>query len=214
MAVTLPPWAVPLETACAAIAALLHPHGEVVLHDLATDTVVAIWNPLSGRAPGDPSLLDELPASWDERPVQGPYGRVLADGREIGSVSAVVPDAAGVARGLLCVNLDRSPLLDLAQALARVAAPVQERPPELFDRDWRERIALEVDGRLRERGLDRARLRRADRLALVADLDALGLFATRNAAEHAARALGVSRATVYALLKEARRADGPARLPA
>jgi len=185
-----------------------------VLHDLAADEIVALWNPSSGRAVGDPSLLDELPASWREQPVQGPYRKVLADGREISAVSAVVRDARGEPAGLLCINLDRTPLLDVAQALAALAAPTSPRPPELFDRDWREQIALVVDERLRERALDRRRLTRADRRGLVADLDARGLFATRNAAEHAARALGVSRATVYALLKEVRGADEPARVPA
>jgi len=209
-----PAWIGPVEGACAAIATLLHPHAEVVLHDLAADEIVALWNPSSGRAVGDSSLLDELPASWREEPVQGPYRKVLADGREISAVSAVVHDARGEPAGLLCINLDRSPLLDVAQALAGLAAPTSPRPPELFERDWREQIALVVDERLRERALDRRRLTRADRRALVADLDARGLFATRNAAGHAARALGVSRATVYALLKEVRGAGEPARVPA
>jgi aspartate/methionine/tyrosine aminotransferase len=43
-----------------------------------------------------------------------------------------------------------------------------------------------------------------ERRVLIAHLDESGLFATRNAASHAARALGVSRATVYTLLKEVR----------
>jgi predicted transcriptional regulator YheO len=199
-----PQWALRLETVCAAIAALLHPHAEVALHDLETDTIVGLWNPLSGRGVGEPSLLEELPESWRERPVQGPYRKVLADGRELSSVSALVHDASGRPAGLLCINLDRTPLLDVAALLAGVAAPVEARPPELFARDWREQIALLVDEYCRERGLDRRRLARADRRALVEQLDERGMFATRNAAEHVGRALGVSRATVYALLKEAR----------
>jgi predicted transcriptional regulator YheO len=47
-------------------------------------------------------------------------------------------------------------------------------------------------------------LTRVQRLELVRALDERGLFATRNAAAHAAGSLGVSRTTVYALLKEAR----------
>ena len=48
----------------------------------------------------------------------------------------------------------------------------------------------------------RTALHRDDRLALVADLDARGVFDTRNAAAHVAAVLDVSRATVYALRKE------------
>ncbi len=209
-----PRWAISMETVCAAIAALLHPHAEVALHDLETDTIVGLWNPLSGRGVGEPSLLEELPQSWRERPVQGPYRKALADGRELSSVSAVVNDPRGRPAGLLCINLDRTPLLDVAALLAGLAAPVEARPPELFARDWREQIALAVDDYCRERGLDRRRLTRTDRRALVEELDGRGLFATRNAAEHVGRALGVSRATVYTLLKEARHERDAAGVPA
>jgi D-arginine utilization repressor len=200
----LPPWAEPVQTTCAAIAALLHPHAEVALHDLASDTIVALWNPLSGRRVGERSLLEELPESWRERPVQGPYRKTLIDGTELSSVSAVVHDPEGRPGGLLCVNLDRSPLLDLAALLTRLGAPMEAQPPELFARDWREQIALTVDERCREQGLRRDRLTRAERRALIEHLEDRGLFATRNAADHAARALGISRATLYALLKEVR----------
>jgi len=199
-----PGWAAPVEPACAAIAVLLHPHAEVTLHDLATDRIVGLWNPLSGRSIGDPSLLEELPVSWREKTVQGPYRKVLVDGREFSAVSAVVQDADGEFRGLLCINLDRTPLLGLAHDLLRMAAPVQDPPAELFVADWREEIAQIIDTHCRERLLDRARMTRAQRRDLIHILDQRGLFSTRGAADHAARALGVSRATIYSLLKEAR----------
>ena len=107
-------------------------------------------------------------------------------------------------RGLLCINFDRSPLDGMIDLLVRFAAPVEDRPAELFDTDWREQILLVVDEECRSRALRRDRLTREQRLGLVRVLDERGLFATRNAAAHAARALGVSRTTVYALLKEAR----------
>jgi predicted transcriptional regulator YheO len=200
---TRPEWLTAIEPAAAAIAALLHPHAEVVVHDVAADRILAVWNAFSGRAPGDPALL-ELPAHDADAAVLGPYEKVLADGRRLTSVSAVIPGAAGAPAGLLCVNLDRSPLDGAVELLRAFAAPVAARPPALFERDWREQIALAVDAECRERGLRRDRLTREDRRALVAALDGHGLFATRRAADHAARALGVSRATVYALLKEVR----------
>jgi D-arginine utilization repressor len=205
---------VPVESAAAVIAALLHPHAEVALHDLATDTIVGLWNGFGGRQVGDPALLSELPESWRERPVQGPYAKVRADGAQLSSVSAVIRDAGGTARGLLCVNLDRTPLLELAEVIGRIAAPAEPAPPELFERDWREQIAITVDEHCRELGIDRRRLGRAQRAALVGELDRRGLFATRNAAQHAGKALGVSRATVYVLLKEVRRDHEPAAVPA
>jgi len=198
------PWLKAIEPACAAIAALLHPHAEVVVHELATDTIVAIWNPFSGRAVGDPSLMQELPAHWSEQPMQGPYPKIEVDGRPVSAVSAVVPDAGGVPRGLLCVNLDRTPFEDAARLLGGLFAPTTAQPPELFERDWRDQIAAGVAGYCAELALPRERLTRAQRLELMRRLEQAGLFATRNAADHTATALGVSRATVYSMLKEIR----------
>jgi predicted transcriptional regulator YheO len=199
-----PAWLSTIAPTCAAIATLLTPYGEVVVHELATDRILAIWNGFSGRKVGDPALLDDLPGALPPGGVYGPYEKVLVDGRRISSVSAIVADADGVACGLLCVNLDRSPLDSLTELLSAFAAPVQPRPPELFNRAWNEQIALAVDHECRERGLRRDALTRADRKAIVAGVDAQGLFETRHAAEHAARALRTSRATVYTLLKEVR----------
>lgn len=185
-----------------AIARLFHPYAEVAIHDLAADRIVALWNPFSRRKVGDPALLSELPADIAERGVYGPYAKVLPDGRALTSVSAVLVDARGVPRGLMCVNFDRSPLDGVAELLARFAAPAASRPPELFSRDWREEIALVIDEACRDRQLRRDRLTREDRLVLVKAVADKGLFSTRQAAQHVALALGVSRATVYALLKE------------
>ena len=148
--------------------------------------------------------MTSCPTTAEDARVIGPYPKVLADGRAITSVSVVLCNAKGARRGLLCINFDRSPFDGAIELLTKFAAPVQERPPELFDRDWREQIALLVDAECRARQLRRDRLTREQRLALVRLMDERGLFATRNAAAHAARALGASRTTIYALLKEAR----------
>jgi predicted transcriptional regulator YheO len=204
MASLSPAWLEPHVPVCEAIAALFHPLAEVAVHDIRRDRIVAIWNPISARKVGDRSLIAELPEHAADARVIGPYPKVLADGRAVTSVSIVLHSAKGAKRGLLCINFDRSPLDGVIELLARFASPVQERPPELFERDWREQIALLVAEECRARRLGRDRLGRDQRLALVRLIDERGLFATRNAATHAARALGVSRTTVYALLKEAR----------
>lgn len=206
--VDLPAWAERMTPTCQAIADLLYPHAEVVLHDLARDVILGVWNGFSARQPGDSSLLSELPGNPGEGLVIGPYEKVTIDGRRLTSISAAVLDADGATRGLLCVNLDRSPLDRIVTALTSLAAapPMGPRPPALFERDWRDRIALQVDEWCRERGVHRDALARPDRIEIVRVLDEQDLFATRRAAEHVARALGVSRATVYQLLRESRTA--------
>jgi YheO-like PAS domain len=95
-----PAWLRPHAPVCEAIAALLAPHAEVAVHDLSTERIVALWNPISGRAVGDDSLIDELPGDPSSAPVIGPYPKVLPDGRGCASVSAVLTDESGRPRGL------------------------------------------------------------------------------------------------------------------
>ncbi len=204
-----PRWSAPLEPACAALATLFHPHVEVALHDLASDRILAMWNPAPGRSVGDPSLLGSIPSAVDvatlrSGAVLGPYERVLVDGRRTASVSAVVPGPTGAPVGLVCINFDRSLIDGAAASLLSFARAAVDRPPELFDRDWREQIALTVEEWLREKRLRREALTRTDRVAVVRLLDERELFATRNASRHVALALGISRASVYTLLRTAR----------
>lgn len=207
-----PPWARPLLGVGEALAALLAPHGEVVLHDLASDRIVAIWNPISGRVPGDPSLIDELGDLGRDAPI-GPYPTTLPDGRRVSAVSAVIPDAAGRASGLLCVNVDRTPLDAVAALAASWLAPRTDPPPQLVHQDWRELIGRRVGAFCAERSCRPAQLDGAARLELIGLLDGEGLFAVRRAAELVAGALGVSRATVYAQRRLARRSSRPRPVP-
>ncbi|MFD7092402.1 transcriptional regulator [Streptomyces sp. NPDC059896] len=202
---------------CEAVALLLGPYAEVVLHDVPEDRVLAIWNPMTRRGPGDPSLLGELdrlgpvPSGSDGQgpapsapDVYGPYEKLLADGRRLSSVSAVLRDPDGEPSAVLCVNLDRTPLEQAAAVLAGFAAPTAPRPEPLFEQDWTERVHGTVGAFVRARGRPVNRLGRADRLALVGELDRAGLFEVRRAVPVVADALKASRSTVYALLAEHR----------
>ncbi|MEU8226003.1 PAS domain-containing protein [Kribbella sp. NPDC048915] len=190
----------------AALARLLSPHAEVVLHDPATDQVVAIWNPLSGRAPGDPSLLGELDELSESGPdVYGPYPKTLADGRRLSSVSAVVRDEDGQPAYVFCVNVDRTAFDEASRLLAAFAAPVTAQPRALFEHDWTETLNEVVAGYVRERGVTVDRLTRADRLAVLGRLDAAGVLSARRSVPAVARALRISRSALYQLLGDLRK---------
>jgi D-arginine utilization repressor len=182
------------------IVALLHPHAEVVVHDVARDRIVALWNPFSKRAVGDASLLSELPEHERGFGVLGPYEKIGVDGHRITSVTMEIANGAG----LVCINLDRFALDSAIDALQRFAQAVTPQPAALFERDWREEIARVVDEWCRQNQYNRDRLKREQRAEIVRLLDEKGLFATRNAGTHVATTLGVSRATIYSLLQEAR----------
>lgn len=187
-----------------AIAALLHPHAEVVVHDLRTDRIVEIWNAFSNRSAGDDSLLgDDIELQLD-RDVFGPYDKANIDGARLKSITAALRDERGTRIGLLCVNLDVSLFDQAIRLLSAFAAPREPRPEAMFRRDWREHINLVICDFLERQRRALKALDREERVALVAELDAAGLFQARNAVPHVAGALGVSRATVYALLNAAR----------
>ncbi|MFF1777921.1 transcriptional regulator [Streptomyces virginiae] len=190
---------------CQAVALLLGPYAEVVLHDPETDRVLQIWNPMTTRRAGDPSLLGELDAlAPSAQDVYGPYPKMLVDGRRLSSVSAVLRDAQDRPSAVLCINLDRTPLEHAAAVLSAFGAPVVERPEPLFEEDWSERIQHVIGSYVRETGRPVERMTRQDRLAVLGRLDEARVFAVRRAAPVVAGALRVSRSTVYGLLAELR----------
>lgn len=192
-------------SAAAAIGALLYPHAEVVLHDLATRTIAGIWNAFSGRRAGMGSLVEDDFVRDGGTTLLGPYEKIGTDGRRLKSVTAVLPDGEGRAIGLLCINMDVSRIDEAVRLLSAFAGTPQPQPASLFASDWREAMNTALHDWLRERGLSLSALTRADRVDLVAALEARGLFKTRNAAEHLAGLTGTSRTSIYNYLAAARR---------
>lgn len=187
------------------LARLFHPHVEVVAHDLASQTVVYIANNLSRRALGDDSALDEISFDADED-VIGPYEKVLWNGARIRSVSIVVRDDVGAAIGLICVNMDLSVFERAREALSLLLdrQGIEPQPEKLFKDDWQERINRFLHGWLSQRNRTLAALSRTEKRQLVEALYAEGAFTGRSAAPYVANLFGLSRATVFNILKPLR----------
>lgn len=177
---------------------LLHPFAEVVLHDVGRDQIAAIWNPISKRKVGDPSLLRSLPARQRDSAPYGPYEKVNWNGKRLKCVSVSLLDDRDSPM-LMCINFDISafdPILQLASI-------PQQQPSELFSRNWRERINQLTHDWIRNHGLTVETLNAEERLALVRHLDEQGAFEARKSVEQMAAILGISRATAYSLRKAA-----------
>jgi predicted transcriptional regulator YheO len=187
---------------CDAIALLFQPYAEVVLHDLATETVVYLTNSFSTRELGEPSLIHEIDFEPSDR-IIGPYEKVNWDGRRIKSVSAVIR-AGEKAIGILCINVDVSHFHAVISTLeALVSVPQsQEKPASLFKDDWHERVNEYIQSWIRKRGLSVAELGRREKQQLIMDLAGVGAFGGRNMASYISRVLGLGRATVYNYLKQ------------
>ncbi|WP_245299187.1 transcriptional regulator [Sinorhizobium sp. GL28] len=188
---------------CDAIALLFQPYAEVVLHDLATETVIHIAGNFSKREIGEPSLLSEI-GFKEADGVIGPYEKVNWDGRSIKAISAVLRGTDGKAIGVLCINADVSDFhaaLRTLNALVRVPAS-SDKPESLFKEDWHERVNEYVQQWTTVRGLTISSMSRTDKQALVIALSSDGAFGGKNAASYISRILGMGRATVYKYLSE------------
>jgi predicted transcriptional regulator YheO len=193
-----------IEVIAATIAQLLHPHAEVVLHDLATGQVAQIWNPFSGRKVGEPSDLDDIDPELAEQDVVGPYEKASPKGARLKSISTILRDRARIARFMLCINLDVSHFDTAARLLQSFGATAESRPDWMFRQDIREQINLQIADYLQRHNLSMPSLDQAGRIALVGFLDESGAFQTRRTVDHIAAALDLSRTTVYLLLRQAR----------
>ena len=186
------------------IATLLFPHAEVILHDLASQTVVHIANNLSKRALGDDSALEELPGDFDQAASLGPYEKLNWDGQKIRSLSSVLRDSQGHPLAVLCINLNISLFENAKAALDLFLSPTKliPQPDALFRDDWQERINTFLHAWLRERQLSLNLLTRDHKRELVLALHAEGAFKGKSASNYVANVLNMGRATVYKHLKE------------
>lgn len=188
------------------MAQLLFPHAEVVLHDLATQTVVHIANNLSRRKLGDDSALEELSGDVNTQRSFGPYEKLNWDGRRIRSITSVLHDEEGAPEFALCINLDYSVLEQARDALNLFfqASRMVAQPQALFRDDWQERINTFLHGWLQERHLAISGLNRDQKRELVEALYREGAFEGRSAHDYVANVLNMGRATVYKYVKACR----------
>lgn len=184
-----------------AIETLLHPFAEVVLHDLATSRIVAIFNSFSHRQIGDDSLLEEIQLDSSQT-IIGPYEKLNWDGRRLKSISVVMRSDENEPIGLMCINLDVSKFDELRHIVDLFVHPssLLPQPQELFKDDWQEKINLYVHDYLRKNHKSLENLSRADKQSLVGLLNQEGAFNQKNAASYIGKVLGISRATVYKYL--------------
>jgi len=187
-----------------AIAKLLEPYVEVVIHDVETETVAYIANNYSKREIGEPSLFDKIGFSESKaQQIIGPYEKTNWNGQKIKSISSVLRSASGSVIGLLCINMDVSDFYRMQQSLQFFISPsnLVDQPEELFKEDWHEKINIFVYSWTKNRGINVETLNRNEKRALIEALSENGAFSAKNAAAYIARILNVSRATVYNHLK-------------
>ena len=202
------------------LARALGPGIEVVLHDLAKlpNSIVAIGNPITGRSVGDPPtdlLLQDLRQGRTDGRYR--YRARTASGRTMRSSTIFVRNSTGVPVATLCMNEDITGLLQARALIESELGPddasldvtlpspqghTTDPGPEAFPHGVEELSGLMLRRAVSTIAVPPELMLKRHKLAVVRELEGLGFFLIRDAIELAARALGVTRYTIYNYLNE------------
>ncbi|AUI64091.1 aminotransferase class V-fold PLP-dependent enzyme [Amycolatopsis sp. BJA-103] len=179
-----------------ALAAMLGPGNEVLLHDLSRlpDSIVAIAGDLTGRTVGGPmtDLLLGLVRRGTTQDLTN-YETHGPDGRAIRSSTVFLRDADGVAIGCLCVN-----------RLTDGAPKANGHEPETFPPDVDSLQRFLVGRAVTKAGIPVDLMKKRHKAAVVRELDEAGFFLIKDSVDHLAGELDVTRYTIYNYLNEIR----------
>ncbi|MCI3274253.1 transcriptional regulator [Streptomyces cylindrosporus] len=198
------------------IAATFGPVCEVVLHDYRRPekSVVAVAGSVTGRAVG--GAMSEIGmrvlARGDEAADELNYVTRTGAGKLLKASTMVLRDSGGAVFGALCVNVDVTAVGEahaLLGALAGLGASAAEAPVTTFGNDIDSVVDAVLDAHHLGRHRAWAALDRTERLDLFRSLDGHGVFAVRRAVEQVAGRLGISRASAYSYLSQARADTDP-----
>jgi predicted transcriptional regulator YheO len=191
---------------CRAIVRLMPGQVEVVLHDLVTNRIALIENSFSPREAGDDGLseLGDFQSELKADDTIGPYMKSNSDGARLRSVSALVRDEQGNPVALFCINM-RVEAMEMARDILAAFTQVEAAPTsELLRNDWREVTNAIIAATLKELKLSFNQLKKPEREIIVERLISADIFTARGAVDYVAEALGVSRATLYTLIKQSK----------
>ncbi|KWO73910.1 transcriptional regulator [Burkholderia ubonensis] len=193
-----------------AISGLFHPQVEVVIHDLKTEKIAFIVNPISKRKIGDSSLGDQFRETELEADVIGPYRKVNRDGRNLRSISAVIRDVKEKPIAVMCINFDVSRLEEIGdqiKVLAFLPGSLEPHAPFFHD-SWHQALDRAVEEQESRSKVPIKSMDTEQRVQFIRRLEAGGLLNVRNAPSIVAEKMGISRAALYKHLKTIRSDTG------
>lgn len=188
---------------------LFSPFCEVVIHDF-TDfehSIVCIEGNVTNRCVGGAAtdLLLAKASQGDTDEDLFNYLTSLPGGRLMKSCTVFLRDESGAAFGAFCVNFDITAFVGMHKVMANFVA-TEERGDvvETFANDIEDTIHSIVADTLHETGQSLPLMGRDDKIELIGRLAEKGVFQVKKSVSILADQLGLSRATVYNYLREAR----------
>jgi predicted transcriptional regulator YheO len=198
------------------VVATVGPDCEVVVHDLRDPehTVVAIAGNLTRRMIGSPAPdPDLLPGNVDRFTEDQLRFRIVTPfGKELLASTIWIRDTGGHIVGAVCINMDFANLRLARDLIDRSVVDYAPTAPASgvtgFATTAEEFAGIALQQLVRDVGKPLHQFSRDDKIGVVRSLDQLGVFSLRGAADTIAEKLGVSRASVYSYLKDAREEVG------
>jgi predicted transcriptional regulator YheO len=135
------------------------------------------------------------------------YRTISNEGRTLKSSTTFLFDDGGKVSGAFCINFDITDYLNAMSVLdefTTTADPNEDPRDETFATSLGETMASLMEESIRKLGKQPATMTREEKVKLVQSLEFQGAFMIRGAVEHVAKAMGVSKFTVYNYLKEVR----------
>lgn len=195
-----------------AIHAVLGPNSEVILHNLSTpqSSVVATCGNVTNRMLGAPCtnlVIETLRKDGDNAQDILGYRTVSKDGKQMKSFTTFIREEGKIV-GCLCCNIDITEHLVVEKLIHHFCQDhtigEEKAKKEVFAQEISDVVEEIIQYELQSYGKPVAMLQRCDKLALVAALDAKGIFDVKGSPETLAQYLGVSMFTIYNYIKEVR----------
>jgi predicted transcriptional regulator YheO len=197
-----------------ALRRLFSPFCEVVIHDFEDfeHSIVCIEGNVTNRQVGGAAtdLLLAKASQGDTDADLYNYLTSLPGGRLMKSCTVFLRHEEGAAYGAFCVNFDITAFVGMHKVMGNfVATEDRGDVVETFANDIEDTIHSIVADTLHESGQTLPLMGRDEKVELIARLADKGVFQVKKSVSILADQLGLSRATVYNYLREARVANAP-----
>lgn len=185
---------------------------EVAIHDFdqLPHSLVHMEGTVTGRKPGAPItdlVLKVLRREKDEAKDICSYKTVTKGGRTLKSSTTFIRNKTGQVIGAFCINFDVTDYLNsisLLDGFVQTSNQREDHRNETFASSLNETIEALMAQAVSKAGKQPVTMSKEEKLQLVQSLEFQGAFLLRGAVEFVAKALGVSKFTVYNYLKEVR----------
>lgn len=184
---------------------------EVVVHDLSQpqNSIKHIAGDVTRRKPGGPVTDLMVKALHQEgRDIRDRYNykTTTSDGRALKSTTTFIRDSKGEVAFALCINFDMTDFLNATHALEIFTSASRAfngpEKVETFAMSITETFGALFNQAVAKIGKQPASMSMEEKIELVKELEALGVFNIKGGTDQAALLMGVSRYTVYNYLKK------------